>query len=190
MFNFLLFYGVSISRKICIDAGFGQNDSSMGINAQGPLNLAISYQIAKKIRKLSNYSSFLIRRQLKKMSVNDRFKFANYLGCDIVLTMKLNTNEDDPSAGMEAYVSPLYDNNELILRNLTLKYALSLGQIEDRPSEITKDEGTQRFSVGTSAVFFLLFVLNIRERIFFDEYYKDYADLIAKACIDTMERIT
>ena len=181
LLSFFLFH--SLNKKFCIDAGFG-NDLSPQNTKQGLDNFMISQEIGKFLSK-SGHSAYFTRISDEQTNIRTRYHFSNYVGCDLLITMKRNSVEGIGGLGIEAYVRPLYNIDDALLTNRSLEYAASLGKSNIRFNEIkAMEEGVQMYSASPSTAFFLTFLTSEREEIIFQEYHKDYAKLIADALVN------
>ena len=183
MFSFL-FPFVSFSKKICIDPGFGGTGTDSN-SIQGSDNFLISKEMAKFLRK-EGHSVYLTRPHDESAHIRTRYHFANYIGCDLLFTIKRNgMDSGEGSLGIEAFVKPFYTPNDVLLMDKTVDAAISLGQSPRREwGDRTMEEGVQMYSASPSTVFFLLFWTTLREQKVFQEYHTDYAKLIVEGMLN------
>ena len=175
-------------KRVCIDPGFGLEDQA---SKQSADNLLISREMAKILSK-KGYSPYLTRTSSVDTYIRTRYHFANYIGCDLLITMKRNTFNDSliKTIGIQSHVRPLYNKNDLILQNETLSYALSLGKSQQHNARLEMEEGVQMYSASPSTVLFLLFKTNRLEDNLFYEYHPQYAKLIVDGIINSIENFT
>ena len=175
----------TLSARFCIDPGFDGTWDNPKTKDIGVHTLLVSKEIAKHIAN-AGHVCYLTRVDMSGVGVRNRFQFGNYIGCDMFLTVKRNTNDEVETAiGIDALV-PVnsFTHNDWILRNNTIQAALSVGQSVEREDMFYTDDSANVYSSSPTTVLFLLFY-NERENSVFFEYYKEYAEAIATAMINS-----